>query len=134
MFHRPNFRHLLHALGLAPEDHLLEVGCGGAFLRDALRSGCRAAAMDHSPEMVRLTRELSLDAIREGRLVVVEADAEWIPYASGRFTCAVTTGVYGFNRDPIAALAELRRMPSMRASRTSASSVPTWTPSLAKPG
>ena len=90
--------------------------------------------MDHSPEMVRLTRELSLDAIREGRLVVVEADAEWIPYASGRFTCAVTTGVYGFNRDPIAALAELRRMPSMRASRTSASSVPTWTPSLAKPG
>ncbi len=109
--HRPNFKLLLHALSLAPEDVLLEVGCGGgAFLADALQTGCRAAAIDHSADMVRLARDVNAEAVRAGRLLLVEADAQYLPYASGQFTSAVMTGVFFFIRDPIAALTELHRV------------------------
>ena len=111
LFHRPNFVVLLELLALRPEDVLLEVGCGGgAFLRDALESGCRAAAIDHSPEMVRLAREQNAQAIAEGRLEVLEADAQRLPFPDEMFTCATMTGVLGFLPDPIAALAEVRRV------------------------
>ncbi len=116
LYHRANFRLILHRLGLRADDRLLEVGCGGgAFLREALGSGCRAAAIDHSVEMVRLAREVNRDAVRDGRLVVAQADAEWIPYRTGRFTAAVSTGVFGFVRNPVAALTEIHRVLSPEA-------------------
>lgn len=109
-YHRPNFRPLLKTLPLRLDDFLLEVGCGGgALLHEALESGPRAAALDHSPEMVRLAREVNRESIARGRLEVVVADAASIPYASDRFSCALTTGVFGFIPDPVAALSEVRR-------------------------
>src|SRR5437667_9700573 len=48
-------RAILDALALGPDDHLLEVGCGGGLLlRDALASGSRATGVDHSDEMLEL--------------------------------------------------------------------------------
>ena len=111
LFHRPNFVVLLELLALRSEDVLLEVGCGGgAFLQDALESDCRAAAIDHSPEMVRLAREQNAQAVAEGRLEVLEADAQRLPFPDEMFTCATMTGVLGFLPDPVAAFAELRRV------------------------
>ena len=76
LHHRPNFKAILRTLSLTREDYLLEVGCGGgALLEEALRSGCKAAAIDHSPDMVNLAREVNQDAIKEGRLEVCEAEA-----------------------------------------------------------
>lgn len=110
-YHRPNFKLLLHTLALTPDDYLLEVGCGGgAFLEEALATGCRAAAIDHSVDMVRLARTVNREAIAAARLEIVQADAEAIPYGPGRFSCAVTTGVFAFIRDPAAALAEVLRV------------------------
>jgi ubiquinone/menaquinone biosynthesis C-methylase UbiE len=110
-YHYPNFRVILQELALTPDDDLLEVGCGGgALLREALRSGCRAAAVDHSPDMVREAREVNRDAIAEGRLEIVEASAGSLPFPDARFTCAAMTGVLGFLTDPVAALAEIRRV------------------------
>jgi SAM-dependent methyltransferase len=111
LFHRPNFRAILAELALTADDRLLEVGCGGgAFLHDALESGCTAAAIDHSPDMVALARAQNADAIAAGRLEVVEGDAAALPFAHGRFTAAVMTGVLGFLPDPVAAFAEIRRV------------------------
>jgi SAM-dependent methyltransferase len=111
LFHRPNFAVLLDLLALGPEDLLLEVGCGGgAFLHDALETGCRAAAIDHSPDMVRLSRETNAAAIAEGRLEIVEASADRLPFPDEMFTAATMTGVLGFLPDPVAALAEIRRV------------------------
>ncbi len=111
LFHRPNFKAILQTLALGPGDHLLEVGCGGgAFLQDALRSGCRAAAVDHSPDMVRTARRANSATIAEGRLRIEEAEADRLPFAEETFTCAVMTGVVGFLPDPVAALAEIRRV------------------------
>jgi len=111
LFHRPNFQILLELLALQPEDVLLEVGCGGgAFLEEALASGCRAAAIDHSAEMVALAREKNAQAVAEGRLEVIEADAQRLPFPDDMFTCATMTGVLGFLPDPVATFAEIRRV------------------------
>lgn len=111
LFHWPNFRAILAELALTPDDNLLEVGCGGgAFLHEALESGCRAAAIDHSPDMVRLAREQNAQAIGEGRLEIVEGDAASLPFQDDTFTAAVMTGVLGFLPEPVAAFSEIRRV------------------------
>jgi SAM-dependent methyltransferase len=111
LYHRPNFRAILAALDPGSGDFLLEVGCGGgALLQEALATGCRAAAVDHSEEMVRTARELNAAAIAAGRLEVVQADAERLPFDDESFTLAAMTGVLGFLRDPVAAFAEIHRV------------------------
>lgn len=111
LYHYPNFRVILEELALAPGDHLLEVGCGGgALLKAALERGCRAAAIDHSPEMVRLARQANAEAVTAGRLEVVEGTADALTFADGTFTCAAMTGVLGFLPDPVTAFAEVRRV------------------------
>jgi SAM-dependent methyltransferase len=110
LYHVPNFLLLLETLELGPGDELLEVGCGGgALLKRALRSGCRAAAIDHSEELLEVAREQNADAIAQGRLELVHGDAHALPFADERFTAAVSTGVFGFLHDPLAALREVRR-------------------------
>ncbi len=111
IYHRPNFRAILQALTLKADDYLIEIGCGGgAFLTDALKSGCRAAAIDHSPEMVRLARAANQNAIESGKLEIREGQADSLPYPDGTFTCAVMTGVFGFIDDPKKALSEVARV------------------------
>jgi SAM-dependent methyltransferase len=111
LYHLPNFKAILQALRLTPADYLLEVGCGGgALLKQALESGCRAAAIDHSFDMVRVAREANCDAIQEERLDLRQAGAEALPFTDGVFTCAVMTGVFGFISDPVKALREVWRV------------------------
>jgi SAM-dependent methyltransferase len=111
LYHYPNFHAILAELRLSPHDYLLEVGCGGgAFLAEALKSGCRAAAVDHSVEMVRLAEAVNHDAVARGALSIQRASADRLPFPDETFTCAVMTGVFGFLPDPLAALRELRRV------------------------
>jgi SAM-dependent methyltransferase len=111
LYHYPNFRVILQELALSRDDYLIEVGCGGgAMLSEALQSGCRAVAVDHSPDMVRLAREVNHDAVAEGRLEVWQASADNLPFSDSIFTCAAMTGVLGFLPDPVAALRELWRV------------------------
>jgi SAM-dependent methyltransferase len=111
LYHYPNFQVILQELALSPNDYLLEVGCGGgAFLSEALKSGCHAAAVDHSPDMVRLAQEVNHDAVAQRRLEIRQARADHLPFSDAMFTCAAMTGVLGFLPDPIAALRELWRV------------------------
>jgi len=111
LYHYPAFHVILAELALTRDDFLLDVGCGGgAFLRLALGSGCQAAAIDHSPDMVRLTRETNRDAVATGRLEVREADASSLPFPDATFTRAGMTGVLGFLPDPVRTFAEIRRV------------------------
>jgi len=111
IFHYPNFAVILEELALAKDDYLLEVACGGgALLKRALVSGCRAAAIDFSPEIVQLAKEQNRDAVAAGRLEVREGDAASLPWADATFTCAAMTGVLGFLPDPVRVLGEIRRV------------------------
>jgi SAM-dependent methyltransferase len=108
--HRPSFGAVLEQLQLGPEDVLLEIGCGGgAFLEQALRSGCRAKAIDHSPEMLAVAREANAAAIQGGRLELVEGSAERLPFADDSCTCAAMMQVFFF-LDAERVLAECRRV------------------------
>lgn len=98
-------RAILDALALGPEDRLLDVGCGGGLLlRDALASGARVTGLDHSEEMVRLTRE------RAPRAEVVLGSAERLPFGDASFTAIAMSIVLFFLPNPIAALRECRRV------------------------
>ena len=109
--HWPNFYAILDVLALTPSDNLLEVGCGGgAFLHEALKSGCQASAIDHSPDMVRLASEVNGDAIVEGRLKIATSEADSLPYPDGTFTCAVMTGVLGFLPNALQTFKEISRV------------------------
>jgi len=111
IYHWPNFFAILGVLDLKPEDNLMEVGCGGgAFLHEALRSGCRASAIDHSADMVRLATKRNRASMTAGRLKVELGQADQLPYPAGTFTCAVMTGVLGFLPDPARAFGEVFRV------------------------
>ncbi|MBO0887601.1 methyltransferase domain-containing protein [Candidatus Bathyarchaeota archaeon] len=110
-FHIPNFKAILAKLSLSPEDRLLEIGCGGGvLLKEALMSGCRAAGVDHSPEMVRLATKKNAKAVKEGRLEIRETEADSLPFEDARFTCAVMTSILGFLPDPVKVFREVRRV------------------------
>ena len=111
LYHYPNFRVILEELALTPNDILLDVGCGGgALLHESLKSGCRAAGIDHSPEMVEVARELNQAAAADGRAQIVHGRADQLPFEANSFTCAAMTGVLGFLPDPVTSLAEIWRV------------------------
>ena len=111
LYHYPNFKVILRELNLQPDDYLIEVGCGGgAFLKMALQSGCRAAAIDHSFDMVNLARKENKSAIADKRLEIHQSDAEILPFPDNTFSCAAMTGVLGFLKNPVQALLEIKRV------------------------
>jgi SAM-dependent methyltransferase len=111
LYHYPNFKVILAELALRADDRLIDVGCGGgALLKDALKSGCRAAGIDHSVDMARLATRENQQAVDAGRLIVRQAPADHLPFADNEFTCASMTGVLGFLPDPVAAFRELHRV------------------------
>ncbi|HSZ57596.1 MAG TPA: methyltransferase domain-containing protein [Tepidisphaeraceae bacterium] len=111
LYHYPNFKVILAELALREQDYLIDIGCGGgALLKEALRSGCRAAGIDHSLDMVRLATRENQKAVDDGRLTVKQATADHLPFAQGQFTCASMTGVLGFLPDALAAFRELHRV------------------------
>ncbi|MFZ0891109.1 MAG: class I SAM-dependent methyltransferase [Thermoplasmata archaeon] len=110
IYHRPNFAAILQGLSLQRTDWLLEVGCGGgAFLKQALKSGCRASGIDHSHDLLEVAAEQNAGAIALGQLQLKFGDAADLPFPDGRFTCAVMTGVLGFLPDPFATFREIAR-------------------------
>jgi SAM-dependent methyltransferase len=98
-------RAILDALSLGPDDHLLDVGCGGGLLlRDALATGAAATGIDHSDEMVALARERAPGA------EVVVGEAERLPFEDGAFTAVAMSVVFFFLADPVHVLRECRRV------------------------
>jgi SAM-dependent methyltransferase len=98
-------RAILDAVALGPDDHLLEVGCGGGLLlREALATGARATGLDHSEEMVELARERAPGA------EVMLSEAENLPFADTTFTAVAMSVVFFFLDDPVGVLRECRRV------------------------
>jgi ubiquinone/menaquinone biosynthesis C-methylase UbiE len=128
--HFKSFEATLAALELRSDDRLLEIGCGGgAFLALALAGGCEAKAVDHSSDMVALARKRNASACRTGRLEVIRAHAEDLPFAAEQFTCAAMTNAFFFLQDPARALQELHRVlrtAGRLAIHTTAPDPPPW--------
>ncbi len=111
LFHLPNFRKILEDLELTDNDNLLEIGCGGGvFLREALKSGCNATAIDHSFDMVNLAKAQNSESILSGKLKIEFADALKIPIQDDTFTAVVCTGAFNFISDPRKFMSEVFRV------------------------
>lgn len=110
IYHLPGFHEILRGLALQKDDVLLEVGCGGgALLKRALRSGCRAAAVDHSSDMLKVASQQNARALAAGHLLLRYGDAAALPFPGERFTCAVMSGVLPWLPDPVSAFREVVR-------------------------
>ena len=110
VYHLPGFRAILEGLALRREDVLLEVGCGGgALLKRALATGCRAAAVDHSADMLKVASQQNARAIAAGHLHLRLGDATALPFPNGRFTCAAMSGVLPWLPAPEHAFREVFR-------------------------
>ena len=110
IYHLPGFHAILEGLALRKDDVLLEVGCGGgALLKRALATGCTAAAVDHSADMLKVASQQNARAIAAGHLQLRYGDAAALPFPSERFTCAVMSGVLPWLPDPVSAFREVLR-------------------------
>ena len=109
--HGEGWRICHERLALAPKDHLLDVGCGGGtFLSQALETVEQAVGLDHSPDMVALTKENNARAVAEGRLDVRLGDAAALPWDDATFDAESNLAALFFAADPPSVLREAARV------------------------
>jgi SAM-dependent methyltransferase len=93
--------------GIAPGQRVLDVGCGPGALTTELvgRLGAESvAAVDPSESFVAAARARNPDAD------IRQASAEELPFPDGAFDAALAQLVVHFMSDPVAGLAEMRRV------------------------
>jgi len=98
----------LTRIHLAPEDRVLDVGCGtGVLLESLARASPQAqlTGVDLSGDMLKIARR------RLGSGVDLQvATAESLPFREAAFDIVVSTNVFHFIRQPVAALQEIFRV------------------------
>ena len=101
----------LRALEPEPDDRVLEVGSGGgdliARLAPLVANG-KIAAADFSPEMIALCGRRFAPLVQAGKLELVCASVDALPYAPRSFTQVCTVNTIYFWPDPVGALSKLR--------------------------
>lgn len=109
--HYKSFRILMEKLNLRSDDSYLEVACGGGVLLEmALRTVSRAAAIDHSADMVELATQRNREAVTRGRVEITEGNAESLPWPDESFTCAACANAFFFFENPTRILGEICRV------------------------
>ena len=109
--HYKSFRWTLDKLQLKPDDIFLEIGCGGGVLLNmALETVKHAKAIDHSSDMVQIAREKNHEAVSEGRVEIVQGNAESLPWDDNSFTCATANQMFFFIDKPMIVLKEFYRV------------------------
>ena len=94
---------VVRATGLGPDGHLLDVGCGtGAFLTRMRAAGRRVVGLDGSPAAVEAVHGTGIPAVR--------GLAEALPFVDGRFDAVTARHMLYHVPDPVAAIAEARRV------------------------
>ena len=110
--HEPTFDRVLEWAGPLEGEHCLDVGCGGGrLLERVLAAGAASAAgLDHSPDMLALSRARNRDAVARGVLDLELGDAATMPWPDGRFGVALCANVFFFVDRPQQVLDELFRV------------------------
>ncbi len=95
-----------------PGAHTLDVATGTAAVAIAMarRYGCRVTGLDQSAEMLETGRRRVARARLDGRIDLVEARAEDMPYEDGTFDAVTSTYFLRYVDDVPAAIRELVRV------------------------
>ena len=108
--HYKSFQIILDKLRLTGNDTYLEIGCGGgALLEKALQVVNRAAAIDHSSDMIGIAKE-KLRNISPDRINLITGDAAELPWDSESFSTAASANMFFFVKEPQKALNEIYRV------------------------
>jgi SAM-dependent methyltransferase len=112
--HEAVFDEVLDVAGPLQGACCLEVGCGGGRLLERVLAAdaASAAGLDHSPDMLALSRERNREAIERGALELRLGDAAQLPWPDGAFTVALSANTFFFFERPELVLAELHRVVS----------------------
>jgi ubiquinone/menaquinone biosynthesis C-methylase UbiE len=103
----------LERLSLNAEDTVLEIGFGnGKYLAQlaSQMSGAKIAGVDYSETMVKQASKRNRAFIREGRVEIKRGSSDNLPYDTAAFTKIFTINTIYFWSDPMADLAEIRRV------------------------
>lgn len=106
-------RRAIAALGVEPEDHALDVGCGPGRALSALAARAargRVLGVDPSQLMAELAGRRNRRLIRADRVEVALAGVEALPYADGAFDKVLCVHVIYFWPDLDTAFAEVARV------------------------
>jgi ubiquinone/menaquinone biosynthesis C-methylase UbiE len=109
--HEESFMTALDALELTLDDRYLELGIGGGqLLERVLETVSGAVGVDHSPDMLALTRARNAEALATGRLQLQEGDVHELPFRDAEFTRVACVNAFFFIERPAEFLAEVRRV------------------------
>lgn len=103
----------LSFLGLEKNSRVLDIGCGGGEtlrrMSEVVTEGSLTGA-DHSPLSVKMSLEHNAEAVRSGRMNVVEASVGELPFADGSFDRIITVESFYFWDNPASDLREVFRV------------------------
>ena len=102
---RPLYEHALGSLDVRGGSNVLDVGCGsGLFCRLAADAGAEVTGIDAAASLVEIARE----RVPEGDFRV--GDLQFLPFTDGAFDAVTGFNSFQYAADPVAALAEARRV------------------------
>lgn len=105
--------HMVGAIEARQGGEVLEVGFGGGVGLDLLLRHlpqARITGVERAPDMLALARRRFAAELRDGRLELLEASVERLPFADARFDAACTANCVYFWPDLEAGLRELARV------------------------
>jgi SAM-dependent methyltransferase len=103
--HRPLYEEAIRQTGIGPGTEVLDVGCGaGVFCRLAVDLGARVSGLDAADAMIETARRRVPEA--EFRV----GDMQFLPYPDDTFDVVCGFTSFQLAADPVAALAEARRV------------------------
>lgn len=99
-------------LKLSVNETVLDIGCGGGetLHRISLKTSGNLTGMDYSPVSVKMTSQRNAEIISSGRMKVVEASVEKMPFADNSFDRIITVESFYFWNNPPENLKEVRRV------------------------
>jgi demethylmenaquinone methyltransferase / 2-methoxy-6-polyprenyl-1,4-benzoquinol methylase len=105
-------RFLVSRVEAGPGDEVLDVATGTAAVAIELarRTGCSVVGIDQSPDMLATARERVRDAGLDGRIRLVEGDAQKLPVDDASFDGLTFTYLLRYVEDPAATMRELARV------------------------
>jgi ubiquinone/menaquinone biosynthesis C-methylase UbiE len=94
---------IVDQLGIRPQDHVLEVGCGhgvaATMVCERLDDG-RLTAIDRSPKMIAAAAKRNAAFVESGKAEFLVADLEHLELGERRFDLVFAVRVASFDRQP----------------------------------